>query len=1051
MSYPTPGEATGAAPASASTLTAARKPPAPVIRRGRGTFKHQLRTEELEQQSAAAYGRAEEASTFISAATTTVVLPSSTLGSKAAKPVTEEEEIAAQFAHLKKGKDIPLTSVPVVPAAGASSILAPASDTTTTRERLIAAAMAAAEARANAARTQFGLFENNANDTARQLLFRNEKRRRYCVIIGDLQNHTRQVTLKLFGHKGEKPFKLQNKLIRLVNLSIGKPRRGTAQDAATHGGLVDAEGGDEGDEGEEEEEEGNEVVWDADHEHAATDGDDDKTKGDVSVSAQALAEGEVPHEEANGDSGVEGTSQERERQSMAHVAATAAAEEELRQRALQRETHAAAGFDVEEAVQDPHLSLFSREEEERMRLEAATAAAAADAVPLPESESDDAAEEDARVSEPAVSSSAAAAAVAVVSSTPPALSGDDLKSKSTPAAAYVDPMSSVPASSAPSPSRPTANAGVRTTQSPHPLAKGIGAATAEAEGEDVDHYLDEDEVVPLTVQQAGTSTSVMYENSTANSPVLTARRFSSLHDYFLREFRFLLNLEDVRTQNVSVKINLGAAYCCLARQGSYSTPLKHATFGEFVERMNTESMQLYFIRDCPACVSRAVDMESGSLNFPASSTTVKINFFSNDRQSRSIARAVWDSDEDQFRLLDVENVGVTFNWTVFSLDETFVRRKKEVQAEAEAAAAAGGSGYSGSAGASSAAPSPTAASKATISAAPPPPPPTYRSPAAGAAARARMGPAPVGIGIDLDTPMTRRSQEIEDDNDDVSAGAGGSGGAPAPAGAVGESAAMAATPLSEGGPSVTSPQKSAATAVVDDDEDDLARNKTVAYPFEVEFRAFRRWKQQGDNPAAPLAKAILEELSLAEHNYLSHGSSVAYERMDLTNVCEVDFAAEDLNVESIVVEHTSRVKPEGTDLLVDNTTSLFIENFAAARQLKEKVRSYGPVKVAAMQNPSNNNKMRALCAARRAEGHGGGRDGLRLSPEEMKEVLKPTSKLTFFRSRGSTIHWKLRPNCSLEENIAPMTEALSFLQQVLHTSNDIERTSARGGAAPNAL
>lgn len=263
-------------------------------------------------------------------------------------------------------------------------------------------------------------------------------------------------------------------------------------------------------------------------------------------------------------------------------------------------------------------------------------------------------------------------------------------------------------------------------------------------------------------------------------------------------------------------------------------------------------------------------------------------------------------------------------------------------------------------------------------------------------------------------------------------------------------AAAAAAPASED-LSSTSLHKSAAAVADEEDEDDLARNKTVAYPFEVEFRAFRRWKQQGDNAAAPLAKVILEELSLAEHNYLSHGSSAAYERMDLTNVCEVDFAADDLNVESIVVEHTSRVKPEGTDLLVDNTTSLFIENFAAARQLKEKVRAYGPVKVAAMQNPSNNNNMRAICAMRRAEGLGGGRDGLRLSHEEMTEVLKPTSKLTFFRSRGSTIHWKLRPNCSLEENIAPMTEALSFLQQVLHTANDIERTSARGGAAPNAL
>ncbi|KAL7701913.1 hypothetical protein N2W54_003174 [Lotmaria passim] len=1045
MSYPV-SSANGSTSIAAPSSAPAAKTPAPVVRRGRGTFKHQLRTEDLERQSAAAYNRAEEASTIITAATATVVLPSSTLGTRAMKPVTEEEEIAAQFAHLKKGKDIPLNAVPVLPAAAASSILAPASDATTTRERMIAAALAAAEARNNAPRTQFGLFEhNNTNDTARQLLFRNEKRRRYCVIIGDLQNHTRQVTLKLFGHKGEKPFKLQNKLIRLVNLSIGKPRRSAAQDPAAHGEQAGAEGEEkENEEGANDEEDDEDVVVGA----AAPDDADDPAA--VAAPTTTAAAASTAADEAETGEKDAPTNRVAAVIPIHDGADSAAKTEAMRQRALQRETHAAAGFDVDDSIQDSSTAnvtatailLSTDEDAAKVRLAAAAAAAAADAVPLPESDNDAAGEAEAPTNA-ATAATADATNTAVAtgvegmsgSALPPpprpALCPEVLKADVDPATAkYADPMSALH-STAPSPSSHPANASQ--THSSHLFSKG---AAGEVEGEDVDHYQDEDEVVPLTVQQAGTTTSIMYENSVANSPVLTARRFASLHDYFLREFRFLLNLEDVRTQNVSVQINLGAAYCCLARQGSYSTPLKHATFGEFVERMNTESMQLYFIRDCPACVSRAVDMESGSLNFPATSTTVKINFFSNERQSRSIARAVWDSDEDQFRLLDVENIGVTFNWTVFSLDETFVRRKKEVQA-AEAAAAANSASAS-----TSTAPSPSSASASKMTsvaaATPALPPPTYRSPAAGAAARARMGPAPVGVDEGLDTPVHHLYEE-----DEAVEGNGAT--------AKGEPIASTSED-----PSVMSNAASAAAAApaaamtVQNDEDDLARNKTVAYPFEVEFRAFRRWKQQSDNPAAPLAKAILEELSLAEHNYLSHGSSVAYERMDLTNVCEVDFAAEDLNVESIVVEHTSRVKPEGTDLLVDNTTSLFIENFAAARQLKEQVRAYGPVKVAAMQNPSNNNKMRAICAARRAEGRGG-RDGVRLSHEEIAEVLRPTSKLTFFRSRGSTIHWKLRPNCSLEENIAPMTEALSFLQQVLHTANDIERTSARGGAAPNAL
>ncbi|CAJ04945.1 conserved hypothetical protein [Leishmania major strain Friedlin] len=919
---------------------------------------------------------------------------------------------------------------------------------------------AAAEARAAASRARFGIFENNANDTARQLLFRGEKRRRYCVIVGDLQNNTRQVTLKLFGHKGAKPFKLQNKLIRLVNLSIGKPRRGTLQWRVAHGLLDDddVEGQQPGeeqrtdsDEEEEQPREQDESTADSDAVSTVDDDDNDMDRdGEDAAAAAATTDGK------GGNDGATPTTEAQGRD--AAYATPAAALSALNgntpppqamdstqtaaERAFQNQTHAAAGFDVEEIV--PFSSSSSCEgddsearQEARQRKSIALAEAAgaieraAAAVPIPESNSDDDGE-DKGLKVIAAPTPLGGGGPHVLAS-PLALASDVVKTSATTggnrgagnasaAAAHADPIAPAPAA--------TSTEAAATAVKRHAGSLDHHSKGAEAEGEDVDHYLDnDDEVVPLTVQQAGAGATVMYETSLANSPVLTAKRFASLRDYFLREFRFLLSLEDVRSQNVSVKINLGAAYCCLARQGSYSTPLKHATFGEFVERMNTESMQLYFIKDCPACVSRAVDMESGSLHFPASSTTVKINFFSNERQSRSIARAVWDSDADQFRLLDVENIGVTFNWSVFSLDETFVRRKNEVHAAAAEGSGMGSTGAPGTAIVSPrAAPAPAPAVGAgSASAAATEAPPLLPVPTAN---KVRVGPAPVAIGVDPDRPFQNTSVlEAKE------------------AGTEDEASAETVAPAAE-------EAKSSYKTPIDDDEDDLARNKTVAYPFEVEFRAYRRWKQQGDNPAAPLAKAILEELSLAEHNYLIHGSTAMYERMDLTNVCEVDYAAEDLNVESIVVEHTSRVKPEGTDLLVDNTTSLFIENFAAARQLKEKVTTYGPIKVAAMQNPSNNNFMRSVTAARRAAGRGGGhgaRDALHLTPAEMAEVLKPTSKLTFFRSRGSTIHWKLRPNSSLEENIAPMTEALSFLQQVLHTANEIERNSARGGAAPDAL
>ncbi|GET89441.1 hypothetical protein, conserved [Leishmania tarentolae] len=1057
---PPPAVTTSVVASQQSTATA--KPPAPVVRRGRGTFKHQLRTEEMERQyasgstaaaaAAAALGRAEEASTIFTSATTHVVLPSSTLGSKATKPVTEEEEIAAQFAHLKKGKDIPLNMM-IGQVVSSAAAVAGTGNPMSVTDRLAAAA----EARAAAPRIHFGIFESNANDTARQLLFRGEKRRRYCVIVGDLQNTTRQVTLKLFGHKGAKPFKLQNKLIRLVNLSIGKPRRGTLQWRVAHG-LLDEEDLDE-------EQPGEEQCTDSADEEEQPPGQDDTAVASRAVSAVDDTNGMGKDgEEASAavimeekrDDGVarttKGGAQGRDTASATPAAAvstltgctprpqTMDSTQTAAERAFQNQTHAAAGFDVEEIIPFSSSSSYEGDDNEarqevRQRKFTALAEAAgaieraAAAVPIPESDSDGD-DEDERIKaitaptplgdgSPRDLASPLALSSNVVQ-TPATTGSNHGGSNALTAAIHADPVVPAPAAT------PTEAAAQQVKQ--HAGSLDHHSKGAEAEGEDVDHYFDnDDEVVPLTVQQAGTGTTVMYETGLANSPVLTAKRFASLRDYFLREFRFLLSLEDLRTQNVSVKINLGAAYCCLARQGSYSTPLKHATFGEFVERMNTESMQLYFIKDCPACVSRAVDMESGSLHFPSSSTTVKINFFSNERQSRSIARAVWDSDVDQFRLLDVENPGVTFNWCVFSLDETFVRRKNEVQAVSAEDNCIGITDAPGAAIASPSAAAAPAIGAGSASAASAEAPPLSQVPAAN---RVRVGPAPVGIDMDPDRPFENKS-------------------------ALGAKEADAAD---EGGAETISPAaeeaKSSYKAPVDDDEDDLARNKTVAYPFEVEFRAYRRWKQQDNIPAAPLANAILEELSLAEHNYLIHGSTAMYERMDLTNVCEVDYAAEDLNVESIVVEHTSRVKPEGTDLLVDNTTSLFIENFAAARQLKEKVATYGPIKVAAMQNPSNNNFMRSLTAARRAAGRSSGhgaRDALHLTPAEMAEVLKPTSKLTFFRSRGSTIHWKLRPNSSLEENIAPMTEALSFLQQVLHTANEIERNSARGGAAPEAL
>ncbi|KAF8301023.1 hypothetical protein TcYC6_0058200 [Trypanosoma cruzi] len=691
-------------------------------RRGRGTFNQPMRADQPLVNNTKASAVSDGASVLT--AVTTTVLPAV---SHPPAPRVPEEDLAAEYGGQKR--DIPLNI-----------------------------------------RENFGVCETeHETDTVRQLLFRGEKRRRYCIIVGELQNPSRPITLKLFGHKGLKPFKLQNKLIRLVNISVGRPR---PQRPAVEDDSTDANCDNNNNNNKAEEEK---------HDH----------------SEELQTEGFPGQEDVNGDP----------------------------------ET-------ISEECDEQHGKVDSEQEkqtEETKSMEHEQA---------PQRENETVSQENREIKE-----------------------GDTFQ-----------------------------------------------------RGEDVDFYADEETVLPLTVELRDSNTSNMGQpSSVSNSPVLTATRFDTLRKYFFDEFKHLLSMEDVRMQHVSINLNLGAAYCCLAREGSYSTPLKYATFSEFVQRMNEESMQLYFLKDAPTCVSRAVDRECGALQSEAVFSLVKICFFSNERQSRSVARAMWDAHENRFVLLDMESSGVTFTWTVFSVDET---------------------------------------------------------------------------GVAVAAP---KSANEENGN----LGAVGSGTAP-----IGKV---------------------------------VMRKKTVAFPFELEFHAYHRWKQHTEHPAAPIAEAILDKLSLAEHNLIHHGSTIGYESMDLSHVCEVDAESEDFNVESIIVEHTSRVKPRGTDLTVDSTSSLWIENFAAARALKSRI-AQGMVPITTVSHHVAREKPRGR----------GGR-GPPTQHVAKQNLVTPASRLTFFRSRSSTVHWKLRPGYSTDENLAPLSEALCFAQQVINTANEIERTSVRGGAAPDAL
>ncbi|AAZ12175.1 uncharacterized protein TEOVI_000685100 [Trypanosoma equiperdum] len=728
----------------------AAAPPA-VRRRGRGTFNRPLRAEEPTAPNATASHAGDNVSVITTV--TTAVLPAST-GPSTRVP---EEDLAAEYGGQKR--DIPLNI-----------------------------------------RENFGVHEEEqVVDTVRQLLFRGEKRRRYCVIVGNLQNPDRPITLKLFGHKGLKPFKLQNKLIRLVNISVSRPRLIKQTDASKEEQEVWSGGGSD-----------DEVIADAQADTVT------KTENDFDN------QGSCDHGQ-----------QQKWRKEEQEGTPKRDYESEI-QRAHERRNPGGDGGVKDGEESQPTIRMSGSEVEKNG-------------------------------------------------------SGDmDVKANERPP-----------------------------SQSGEGRDQGWEEKTMDTETRDVDDYANEDVVLPLTVEiRDSTATNIGQPSSIANSPVLTAARFDTLYGYFFREFQHLLQLEDVRMHQVSINLSLGAVYCCLAREGSYITPLKYATFSEFVQRMNEESMQLYFLKDAPICVSRAVDRECGALQSEAAFSLVKIYFFSNERQSRTVARAMWDAHENRFVLLDMENMGVTFTWTVFSVDETDIQNnRKKHQGE--------------------------------------------------------------GVSNDSGIPD-------------------------------GDSATETDKPM---------------------------RKKTVAFPFELELRAYRRWKQHTEHPVAPIAEAILDKLSLAEHNLIQYGSTIGYENMDLSKVCDADAESEDFNVESIIVEHTSRVKPRGTDLTVDSTSSLWIENFAAARALRER-----------MAKGLVGNEERSNVKTRHGE-----RSGRKGAPVPNVKPVTPASRLTFFRSRGSTVHWKLRPGYSTEENLSPLSEALHFVQQVLKTANEIEGRSARGGVAPEPL
>ena len=157
------------------------------------------------------------------------------------------------------------------------------------------------------------------------------------------------------------------------------------------------------------------------------------------------------------------------------------------------------------------------------------------------------------------------------------------------------------------------------------------------------------------------------------SPVLTCSRFAALKKFFLNTFYDLWCLEDNKSQKVSIKLEFGKAfYTRSSRASSFSSgDLKRQTrvpFTDFVSNLNKETSQMYFINDAPLTVARGLDA-IGDARERANYTLVKIFFFSKERQSHIVVRAIWDQQFDCFELTDVEHIGITFSWLVLNMGD----------------------------------------------------------------------------------------------------------------------------------------------------------------------------------------------------------------------------------------------------------------------------------------------------------------------------------------------------------------------------------------------
>jgi hypothetical protein len=181
--------------------------------------------------------------------------------------------------------------------------------------------------------------------------------------------------------------------------------------------------------------------------------------------------------------------------------------------------------------------------------------------------------------------------------------------------------------------------------------------------------------------------------------------------------------------------------------------------------------------------------------------------------------------------------------------------------------------------------------------------------------------------------------------------------------------------------------------------------KNIAFPFDVQLRAFHRSKHVSDHEALPLVNAALRELTEMEN---ISPASRRFDSLDFSTVFELNAASPDYVVESITVEHTEQRRWH--DLLVDETETVLLEGFTAPQGGRSSLGAF------------------LLSQQER----GGDPDA---APQTVLSANR--ARYTVARFRNATIHWKIKHGVPHEENVQPLTSALELASAVVAKANEL--------------